>query len=271
MRKLLAALIVIGGLLTALDASTDTTDFLPSRAPGSAGKVVLLHGLARSASSMEKMQTALQADGFEVCNIDYPSRDHSIEILAEDFVAPAITKCFVDRDAVTPINFVTHSLGGIIVRQLAATHAITNFGRVVMLSPPNQGSEVVDKLGGLKLFDWINGPAGGEIGTGDESLPLRLGKASFEVGIITGVRSINPFLSMMIPGDDDGKVGIDNAKLDGMNDFLVLRCSHPYIMKSDHGIEQSIYFLNHGKFRHTATTADGNLLGTPQQPESCWD
>lgn len=262
MRIAIQALTVVCGLLVAVEAGTDAAQHSPT----GAGHVVLLHGLARSASSMAKMEQALQANGYDVCNIDYPSRDHSIAVLAADFVAPAITKCFSDKQ---PINFVTHSLGGIVVRQLAATKAVENIGRVVMLSPPNHGSEVVDKLGGFKIFDWVNGPAGKEIGTDDASLPLRLGPATFELGIITGVRSINPFLSMMIPGDDDGKVGVDHAKLDGMKDFLVLRCSHPYIMKSDHAIVQTLQFLKHGQFQHAPTdkAEDAAML----QPEDCWD
>ena len=262
MRIAIQTLMMACGMVVALEAGTDTT--LP--APAGAGHVVLLHGLARSASSMSKMEKSLQNHGYKVCNIDYPSRDHSIEVLAGQFVAPAIAKCFSDTQ---PINFVTHSLGGIVVRQLAATHAINNIGRVVMLSPPNHGSEVVDKLGDFKIFDWVNGPAGKEIGTDDASLPLRLGPATFELGIITGVRTINPFLSMMIPGDDDGKVGVDHAKLDGMKDFLILRCSHPYIMKSDHAIVQTLQFLKHGEFQHAATSNATTPL--PLEPEDCWD
>jgi pimeloyl-ACP methyl ester carboxylesterase len=218
------------------------------------------------------MQEALEMDGYRVCNVEYPSRDHSIEILAAEFVAPAIAKCFPNGGD-KPIHFVTHSLGGIIVRQLAATHAVPNLGRVVMLSPPNHGSEVVDKLGGFKLFGWINGPAGNELGTNPASAPLRLGPATFELGVITGARTVNPFLSMMIPGKDDGKVAINNAKLAGMADFLVLRCSHPMIMKSPHAIDQTLYFMHHGAFLHPgrASVNDSTAAAVEQTPGDCWD
>jgi len=122
----------------------------------------------------------------------------------------------------------------------------------------------VDKLGNVWGFEWLNGPAGKELGTGTESLPLRLGPANFDLGIITGVRSINPFLSTLIPGQDDGKVGVEHAKLDGMHDFLVLRCSHPFIMKSDRAIEQTLYFLEHGSFQRAA--ADAVSIR-----DDCWD
>jgi triacylglycerol lipase len=232
-------------------------------------RVVLLHGLARSASSMTKLAETLQAKGFAVCNVDYPSRDYPIATLASGFIKPAIERCFGKNTG--KLNFVTHSLGGIIVRVLAEQDAAA-IGRVVMLSPPNHGSEVVDKLGDVWGFDWLNGPAGQQLGTGEQSLPLKLGPATFEVGVITGVRSINPVLSTLIPGDDDGKVGVNHARLDGMRDFLVLRCSHPFIMKSDRAIEQTLNFLKHGAFKHAplALTAHASP-GSEITPEDCWD
>ena len=116
--------------------------------------VVVLHGLARSSDSMSRMTSALEAAGYHVCNVSYPSRKHTIEVLASDFVAPAVRAC---RSSETEtVHFVTHSLGGIVVRQLAKSEADLKIGRVVMLSPPNHGSEVVDRLGTLSLFTLIH-------------------------------------------------------------------------------------------------------------------
>tara|TARA_R100000654_G_scaffold28285_1_gene52816 strand:- start:1870 stop:2616 length:747 start_codon:yes stop_codon:yes gene_type:complete len=214
----------------------------------SAGNVVLLHGLARTSGSMDSMEKHLSKAGFKICNIDYPSRKHRIEHLTSEFVVPEIQQCF--GDSLTPVYFVTHSLGGIIVRQLAAEHQQIKIGRVVMLSPPNQGSEVVDKLGTWGLFEWINGPAGKQLGTTEEAVPNQLGPATFELGIITGNRSINLILSTLIPGPDDGKVSIKNARLDGMQDFLVVRQTHPFIMANDTVQSQTLHFLKNGHFQH---------------------
>lgn len=228
--------------------SSTISPLVISQEQESAGNVVLLHGLARTAGSMHSMEKHLRKAGFNVCNIDYPSRKHPIEKLTSEFVVPAIQQCF--GGWLTPVHFVTHSLGGIIVRQLAAEHQQIKIGRVVMLSPPNQGSEVVDKLGTWGLFEWINGPAGKQLSTTEESVPNQLGPASFELGIITGNRSINLILSTLIPGPDDGKVSIKNARLDGMQDFLVVEQTHPFIMANDTVQSQTLYFLKNGNFQH---------------------
>ena len=84
-------------------------------------------------------------------------------------------------------------------------------------------------------------------------MPSQLGPADFEVGIITGSRSINLILSLMIKGNDDGKVSIERAKLEGMKDFRILPSTHPFIMKSKTAIEQTIFFLNHGVFKESSS------------------
>lgn len=208
-------------------------------------QVVLLHGLARSAGSMHSMAEYLQENGYSVCNIDYPSRHHAIETLTADFVLPAIEDCFSNGE----IHFVTHSLGGIIVRQISAKNNHIQIGRVVMLAPPNQGSEVVDKLGNFGLFNWLNGPAGQQLGTDSDALPNKLGPANFELGVIAGNRSINLILSALIPGRDDGKVAVKRAGLKGMHDFLVVEAVHPLIMDNDEVQRQTLHFLQTGRFR----------------------
>jgi len=209
--------------------------------------VILLHGLARTRSSMEEMQEALQEAGYRVVNYDYPSREKTIEELAGSVIPAALAAC--DKGGpVTTIHFVTHSLGGILVRYFLSQQPIDKLGRVVMLSPPNQGSEVINELGDMPGFYWLNGPAGQQLGTESDSVPNSLGPADFPLGIITGDRSINLILSTLIPGPDDGKVSIEDAKLEGMTDFLVVHHSHPFIMEQELVIEQTIYFLRQGRF-----------------------
>jgi len=210
--------------------------------------VVLLHGLARSDSSFKKMAGKLAEEGYAVCNISYPSTKHSIGTLVSKFVLPDIKRCLGGKDV--PVKFVTHSMGGILVRYLASQKNKFKIDKVVMLSPPNKGSEIVDELGGLWLFKAINGPAGLQLSTDNGSMPNTLGPATFELGIITGNKSINWILSTMIEGVDDGKVSIESAKLEGMKDFLVIEATHPFIMKNDMAIEQTKFFFQNAKFNH---------------------
>jgi len=195
---------------------------------------------------MHKLARRLEKQGFCVVNIGYPSRKKPVPALSKDTIPAAIAQC--ESLGAGKIHFVTHSLGGILVRYFLAHQAVAKLGRVVMLSPPNGGSEVVDKLGDTFIFKWIYGPAGRQLGTGIDDLPRQLGAVDYEVGIITGDRSINPILSMLIPGKDDGKVSVENAKLRGMTDFWVVHKSHPFIMSDKQVIHQTVTFLKQGRF-----------------------
>ena len=215
--------------------------------------VILLHGLCRTSRSMERMECALIAEGYGVKNVGYPSRTAPIEKLADDAIGEAVADC--ERNGAARIDFVTHSLGGILVRSYLARHPLPSLGRVVMLAPPNKGSELVDRLGRLFLFRWINGPAGNELGTTANSVPNRLGPVNYPAGIIAGDRSINWINSLLIPGRDDGKVSIERTQLTGMKDFIVIHSAHPFIMKNREAIRQTIQFLRTGNFEHAAGRA----------------
>ncbi len=208
--------------------------------------VVLLHGLARTAKSLDGMAHHLSNAGFHTINVDYPSTQKTISRIAEEHLHPVILQC--REKGWNKIHFVTHSMGGIVVRQYARTHPMSSGSRVVMLSPPNKGSEVTDRLKDFFLYKWIMGPAGAELGTDSESTPNRLGPIDMEVGIITGNKSLNPLFSDMIQGPDDGKVAIDSAKLSGMADFLVVESSHGFIMNNPEVMRQAAFFLTNGAF-----------------------
>jgi pimeloyl-ACP methyl ester carboxylesterase len=208
--------------------------------------VVLLHGLARTSRSMEKIGSYLSDSGYFVENIDYPSRKFSIEVLAENVLPEALKRC-TDHDP-KQIHFVTHSLGGIILRYYLAQHDIEKLGRVVMLSPPNNGSEIVDNISDWPGFYFINGPAGKALGTDSSGVPAKLGPVAFEVGVITGNISFNPFYSYLIPGDDDGKVSVASARIQGMTDFLIVPHSHSFIMNSKKVMQETEKFLRYGYF-----------------------
>lgn len=206
--------------------------------------VIVLHGLMRTPRSMNKMQNALLEAGYVVVNDGYPSRDAEVEALADLAIKPAIANC--REQGAERISFVTHSLGGILVRQFLASNDLEELGRVLMLAPPNNGSEAVDKLRSVPGMVLIYGPAVLQLGTDDASILNRLESPDFEVGIIAGA-SLGLF-SGLLPGEDDGTVTIESARLEGASDFMVIDAGHTFIMNNEDVIGQVLFFLDHGYF-----------------------
>jgi pimeloyl-ACP methyl ester carboxylesterase len=207
--------------------------------------VILLHGLGRTSLSMLSLQRSLQAEGYSVWNRGYASTRKSIEELSL-VVGRAIDSC-VEEGAET-INFVTHSLGGILVRQYFQNHNIPNAGRVVMLGPPNHGSEIVDQFKDRWWFRLATGPAGQELGTGSESVPNSLKPVNIDVGVIAGRKTSDPWFSELFAGENDGKVSLASAQLEGMKDFLIVENGHTFMANSQEVGRQVLAFLRTGKF-----------------------
>lgn len=206
--------------------------------------VILLHGLARTERSFSKMEKTLTDSGYVVINNSYPSTKFEIEQLAEKAIPKSIQEC--PENSI--IHFVTHSMGGILIRQYLSVHELGSLGKVVMLGPPNKGSQVTDKLKNVPGYQLINGPAGMELGTDSLSTPNELGPVNFDLGIIAGTRTFNPILSTMLPNPDDGKVSVENTRLPGMKDHIELPVTHTFMMKNKEVIEQVVHFLRNGAF-----------------------
>ena len=216
--------------------------------------VVLLHGLARTSSSMNRMQRELEYAGFATANIDYPSREQPIEALAEPAVEDGLKACRA-LDGISRIHFVTHSLGGILVRYYLDRHDVEELGRVVMLGPPKQGSAAADELADVPGFDLLNGPAGRQLGKGADSVPRALGPADFELGVIAGTRTIDPVTSAVLDDPDDGRVSVEDTRLEGMRDFVTVAHSHAFMMRMPRTIDLTIAFLRDGRFPQSPGTA----------------
>ena len=207
--------------------------------------IVMLHGLGRSSWSMWIMQRRFEKAGLRVENIGYPSPSRSIDERAQ-----LLQQRLSDRDApgAGRLHFVTHSMGGIVARAFIRKYRPQDLGRVVMLCPPNRGSEIVDFFADSWLFRTLAGPAATDLGTDSDSAPNRLGPADFELGVIMGSRSWNPVGSWILPGNDDGTVSEASTKLEGMRDFALVSSSHTFIMADRDVSERALHFLRHGHF-----------------------
>lgn len=237
-------LVLSGWLLSSLQPAR--ADLPPELIGGQTDCVVVLHGLRRSAWAMSRIEASLSDVGYQVYNPDYPSTSAPVEVLAQQEIGTALDWC---RSRGAPqIHFVTHSMGGILVRSYLQEQAIPELGRVVMLAPPNHGSEVVDRVQDWWLFQKLTGPAGQQLGTGPQGIAARLDPVVAEIGVIAGTRTVDPWLSWMIPGEDDGKVSLPSTRLDEMRDYLEVPASHAFIMRKKAVINQVLLFLQHGYF-----------------------
>lgn len=194
--------------------------------------VVLLHGFWRTSKSMKKLEKVLIKDGYFVINLDYPSRKEKIEDLSENYLKKALENKCTDKNK--KIHFVTHSMGGIVVRYFLAKNKLKNLGRVIMLAPPNKGSKLADFLAKSLTINLILGPALKELKTDKKSLTQKIPLPNYEFGVIASKY--------------DEKVPVENTKLKNMKDFLLVPTTHTYIMNSNKVIKAIQSFLKNGKF-----------------------
>lgn len=245
MTPLMTLSLVVCALLL-LQAEPGSAENLPAKQTGDC--VVLLHGLGRTALSMKRLEVCLKNKGFRVINETYPSTSLSIQQLADDWL-PNLLKTRIPGSTTT-VHFVTHSLGGIVLRQFLSNHDLESLGRVVMIAPPNHGSEIMDRLRSSSVMRCILGPAVCELGTSTNDVPAKLGPIRFECGIIAGDRSLNPFLYRWLTGANDGKVTVESARAPGMQDFIVLHSTHTWLAWRQRTLDQTLHFLKAGAFEH---------------------
>ena len=207
--------------------------------------VVLLHGLGRTDRSMERLASTLAEEGYVTCNQSYPSRSESLQELA-GYAANAVEK--LRQQGYERVHLVTHSMGGILARYWLQWGQLPDDSAVVMLSPPNHGSEIIDTLGDQPWFQWVFGPAAMELSTQENALVNRIGPINERVGIITGVRSSDPWFNFLFDDAHDGKVTVSSAQLSEAEGFRVVESGHTFIMNDEKVRSLVVEFLRDGYF-----------------------
>lgn len=215
--------------------------------------VVLLHGIFRSPRSMNRIQKALEKGGYRVINLGYPSTKESIENIA-GLLHRQVRDLPKGRGR---LHFVTHSLGAIVVRYYLAHHRLKNAGRVVMIAPPNRGSTLAFYLHKWMPYKWMFGKAGQEVTGGPNSLPLTLPAPRLEFGVIAGGAGSGTGINPLIPGDNDGTVKVEETKLEGMKDFVLIKGQHSTLLLQRGVIENVLAFLKTGAFLHHGAPGKG--------------
>ncbi|GEO99668.1 alpha/beta fold hydrolase [Methylobacterium haplocladii] len=212
--------------------------------------VVLLHGTARRASSMGRIEQAFRKAGYATLNLDYPARQASLGVIAT-LLIPEID-AFTAR--VSRLHVVTHSMGGLVARALITRHRPENLGRVVMLAPPNGGSEVADALHRLRAFRRFFGPSGAQLVTQrSEGLRRLLGTVDYPLGIIAADRSLYPLESLFVlPGPNDGRVTVARTRVPGMSGHITLHTTHAMMMWNPRVIREALHFVREGRFGEPA-------------------
>ena len=208
--------------------------------------VIVLHGLGRTAISMAWMDRALKKEGYATINESYAFRKGTIAQLADEVVGLRIERA--RKSGAKQIHFVTHSLGGILLRYFAEHHDPLVGSRAVMIAPPNRGTELVNYFRELPPLHWFCGPAFGELSIEDDSAPNKLGPLGIETGVIAGSRNLFPVFARHFDGPSDGIVPVERTKVAGMSDWTIVPHSHTFIMNAPDTIRQNLSFLQDGRF-----------------------
>lgn len=220
-----AGRIVCRGSLSKCEEALD--DACPSPVPAE-HLVVLLHGLGRTRRSLARLDRALVHAGFTTARLDYPSTRRTIQEHAATIAA------LLDH-VPTPkkLSFASHSLGGLVVRQLLTYDAPWRsvVERIVMLAPPNQGASLAGLLDKGGILRGILGPAYGQIAEGyAESLPVPDVPVAIFAGDAAGLAG-------------DGLLTVDETRLGGLGEHHVVPAVHTFVMNEPFVIRRAVSFL----------------------------
>jgi pimeloyl-ACP methyl ester carboxylesterase len=174
--------------------------------------VILLHGLGLHSLFMKKIEHSLNKAGYDVYNIDYPSRKYAIELLTEYLYGKLKQKTL---DTYKSVHLIGHSLGGILIRNLLSKHHFNNCGKVIALAPPNRGSILVDRLKKFTFIRWYFGPSAIQLGSDSRFLEQLL-YIPEQYYVIAGDRADGTLFGSWFDEPNDGAVSLQSTMAVGM-------------------------------------------------------
>ena len=211
--------------------------------------VVLQHGLWRSAGSLWKLERALRDHGYEVLNVSYPSTAATIEVHAQR-LQDTLEAALAGRDlARLELSFVGHSMGGLVIRQYLQQQGARPAACVVFLGTPQHGASLCDLRREWWLFQLFMGDQAAVQLSPSHPFWQQLRPPSCPFGLVIGGVGTADGRHGQIPGDDDGTVGVAEARLPGATDEIVLPLQHTFLSFRDAAITQVLAFLRARRFR----------------------
>ncbi|MEZ4241471.1 MAG: alpha/beta fold hydrolase [Myxococcota bacterium] len=211
--------------------------------------VLLLHGIFRSKDSFGPMVKALQAAGYEAHGVNYPSTRQGLDDHADQ-----VERLLERLEGARRVSFVTHSMGGIVARVLlareqAAWRSRVQPHRLVMIATPNRGAELATRVTQLPGSWAVGGPSLVQLrAEHHEAIPL----PTIPFGIVAGARGDGRGFNPWLPGDNDMTVTVDSTRLEGAEDFLVVKAVHTFIQVQPAVIEATVRYLESGRFGEQA-------------------
>ncbi len=230
-------------------------------APMSGKAVILVHGIIRSSKSFDKMRARLKKEGYQVFGFDYPSTQVSIPESA-GYLAGVIESL----EGIEEINFVAHSMGGLVIRSYLSSHRDKRIKRMVMLGVPNNGAHMADRMKQVLLYRAVLGPAGQQLVSDPAGFIKKLPTPDFEFAVLAGGRGNLTGYNPLVPGDDDGTLSVSSTRLPGAADFAVVACLHSFLVAHDKSIDYTVRFLKTGHLREKGDSRPIPRMNTRKGP-----
>lgn len=203
--------------------------------------LLLVHGLWMRSLAMRWLATRLRSQDFQPRQFGYYS-------LLQDTDA-VVARLAAEFRARPGMHVVAHSLGGLLAVRAAGLAGIEHLGRVVCLGSPLAGSHAASSI-------VARIPAGARlVGHNRALLQAGIGRVApgLQVGAVAGCvpRGLGGVVARFTC-EHDGTVAVDETRVPGLADHVVVRASHSGLIFSDAAVRQAVHFLRHGRFEHAA-------------------